>query len=68
MLIDKQRGIKYHFFYILVWRQLALKPGPLANTLKYDPFQGVEHSGERINGCHLRNAKLFLWIEQPGIQ
>ena len=23
----------------------------------------VEHSGEGIIGCHLRNAKLFVWIE-----
>ena len=29
---------------------------------------GVEHSGERINGYHSRNGKLFIWIEHSGIR
>ena len=28
---------------------------------------GVEHSGEVINGCHSRNTKLIVWIENSGI-
>ena len=34
----------------------------------YAPQPEVEHSGERINGCHSHKAKLFYWIEHFGIR
>ena len=49
-----------------LWKFGSLAFYPLSNTYcpYLDTFErysypGFEHTGERINGCHLRNAKLF---------